>query len=89
MSSKHLLSYIVRGIFYEALQKLLEMTPSNIKTEQRMLQDILANVIDRLLAISFSEGLDILYEILNGIWFFDINSSLCCSPEVKIQRVEI
>ena len=40
MSIKHLLSYIVRGT--EALQKLLEMTPSNLKTERRTLENILA-----------------------------------------------
>ena len=60
---------------------MLEMTPSNLKTERRTLQNILANVFDGLLAISFSEGLDTLYERLNGIWFFHINSILCCSPE--------
>ena len=57
MSIKHLLSYIERDTFSEALQKLLEMTLSNLKTERRTLQDILVNVFDRLLAISFSEGL--------------------------------
>ena len=88
MSIKHLLSYIVRGTSSQALQKLLEMTPSNLKTERRTLQDILANVFDRLLAISFSEDLDTLYQRLNGIWFFHINSSLCCSPEVEVQRVD-
>ena len=67
MSIKHLLSYIVRGLFSEALQKLLEMTPSNLKIELRKLQDILANFFDRLFAISFSKGLDTLYERLNGI----------------------
>ena len=70
MSIKHLLSYIVRGTSSEALQKLLEMTSANLKTERRTLQDIFANVFDRLLAISFSEGLDTLYERLNGICFF-------------------
>ena len=34
MSIKYLLSYIVRGTSSEALQKLLEMTPSNLKTER-------------------------------------------------------
>ena len=89
MIIKHLLSYIVRGTSFEALQMLLEMTTSNLKTERRTLQDILANVFDRFLAIAFSEGLDTLYERLNGIWFLLINSSLCCSPEVEVQRVEI
>ena len=70
MSNKHLLFYIVRGTSSEALQKLLEMTPSNLKTEQRTRQNILANVFDCLLAISFSEGLNTLYERLNGICFF-------------------
>ena len=65
MSIKHLLSYIVRGTPSEALQKLLKMTPSNLKTERCTLQDILANVFDRILAIPFSEGLDILYETLS------------------------
>ena len=88
MNIKQLLSYIVRKTS-EALQKLLEMTPSNLKTEQRTLQDILANVFDCLLAISFSEGLDTLYERLNGIWFFHINSSLYCIPDVEVQRVQI
>ena len=46
MSVKHLLSYIVRGTSSEALQKLLEMTPYNLKTKRRTLQDILANVFD-------------------------------------------
>ena len=45
MSIKHLLSYIVRGTSSEAFQKLLEMTPYNLKTERRTLQDILTNVI--------------------------------------------
>ena len=62
MSIKHLLSYIVKGTSSDALQKLLEMTLSNLKTERRTLQDILVNVFDRLLAISFSEGLNTLYE---------------------------
>ena len=70
MSIKHLLSYIVRCTSSEALQKLLEMTPSNLKTERCTLQDILANVFDCLLAISFSEGLATLYERLNEICFF-------------------
>ena len=61
------------------------MTTSNLKTERRTLQDILANV---LRAISFSGFLDTLSKRLNGIWFFHINSSLCCSPEVEVQRVE-
>ena len=87
--NKHLLSYIVRSTSTEALQKLLEMTPSNLKTKRRTLQDILVNVFDRLMAISFSEGLATLLERLNGIWLFDINSSLCCSPEVEVQKVEI
>ena len=65
------------------------MTSSNLKTERRTLLDILANVFDSLLAISSSEGLDTLYERLNGIWFFHINSSLCCSPEVDVLRFEI
>ena len=69
MSIKHLLSYIVRDTSSEALQKLLEMTPSNPKTERRTLQDIIANVFNSLLAISVSEGLDTLYERLNGICF--------------------
>ena len=69
MSIKYLLSYIVRGTPSEVLQKLLEMTPFNLKTERRTLQDILANAFDRLLAISFSEGLETLYERLNGILF--------------------
>ena len=89
MSIKYLLSYIVRDTSSEALQKLLEMTPSNLKTEQRTLQDILANVFDRLLATSLSEGLDTLYERLNRIWVFHIYSSLCCSPEVEVQRIEV
>ena len=89
MSIKHLLFYIVKDTFSQALQKLLEITPSNLKTERRTLQDILANVFDCLLAISFSERLGTLYERLTGIWFFHINSSLCCSPEVEVQRVEI
>ena len=89
MSIKRLLSYIVRSTFCEALQKLLEMAPSNIKTQRRELQDILANVFDRPLAISFSEGLGTLYERLKGIWFFRINSSLCCSPKVEVQKVAI
>ena len=67
MRIKHLLYYIVRGTSIEVLQKLLVMIPSNLKTERPMLQDILANVFDRLLAMSFSEGLDTLYERLNGI----------------------
>ena len=87
MSIKHLFSYIVRGTSSEALQKLLEMTLSNLKTEQHTLQDSLANVFDRLLPISFNEGLGTLYKRLNGIWFFHINLSLCCSPEVEVQRV--
>ena len=58
MSIKHLLSYIVRGTSAEALQTLLEMTPSNLKTERRTIQD---KVFDRLLAISFSESLDTLF----------------------------
>ena len=33
MSIKHLLFYIVRGTSSEALQKFVEMTPSNLKTE--------------------------------------------------------
>ena len=33
---KYLLSYIARGTPSEALQKLLEMTPSNLKTGRRM-----------------------------------------------------
>ena len=70
MSIKHLLSYIVRGTSSEALQKLLEMTPSKLKTERRTLQDVLANVFDRHLAISFSEGLNTLYERFDGIFFF-------------------
>ena len=69
MSIKHLLSYTVRGTSSEALQKLLEMTPSNLKKERRTLQGILANVFYRLLAISFSKGLDTFYERLNGIFF--------------------
>ena len=81
--------YIVRGTSSEVLQKLLEMTPSNLKTKRRTLQNIFANVFDRLLIISFSEGLNTLYETLNGIWFFHINSSLCCSLKVEVQRVEI
>ena len=89
ISIKHLVSYIVRGTSSEALQKLLEMTPSNLKTERRTLQNIFANVVDRLLATFFSEGLATLYERLNGVWFFHINSSLCCSPEVKVQWVQI
>ena len=35
MSIKHLVSYIARGTLSEALQKLPEMTPSNLKTERR------------------------------------------------------
>ena len=35
MIIKHLLSYIVRGTSCEALQKLLEMTPFNLKIERR------------------------------------------------------
>ena len=62
MSINNWLSYIERGTSSEALQKLLEMTPSNIKTERRRLQNILSNVFDRLLALSFGEGLDTLYE---------------------------
>ena len=50
MSIKHLLSYIVRGTFSEALQKVLEITTSNLKTERRTLQDILPDVFHRLLA---------------------------------------
>ena len=69
MSIKPLLFYIVRGISSEALQKLLEMSPSNLKTERLTLQDNLANVFDRLLAISFSEGLNALYERLNCLVF--------------------
>ena len=38
MSIKHLLSYIVRGTSSEALQKLLEMTPSNLRTEVHALK---------------------------------------------------
>ena len=49
VSIKHLLSYIARGTSSEALQKLLEMITSNLKTERRTLQDILTNVFDRLL----------------------------------------
>ena len=44
MSIEHLLYCIVRGTSSETLQKLLEMTPSNLNTERRTLQDILANV---------------------------------------------
>ena len=44
MSIEYLLSYVVRGTSSEDLQKLLEMTASNLKTERRTLQDILANV---------------------------------------------
>ena len=88
MRIEHLSSFIVKGTSSEALQKLLEMIPSNLKTERRTLQDILANVFDRLKAMSFREGLDALLERLNGIWFFHINSSLCCSPKVEVQRVE-
>ena len=82
MIIKHLLFYIVRGTSSEPLQKMLDMTPSNLKIERRTLQDILANVFDRLLAASFRERLD-------GIWFSHINSSLCCTPEVEVQGVEI
>ena len=45
MTIKHLLSYIVRGTSSEVLQKLLEMTPSNFKTERRTLRDILQTVL--------------------------------------------
>ena len=38
MSIKHLLLYIVRGTFSEVLQKLLEMTPSNLKGRATRLQ---------------------------------------------------
>ena len=82
MSIKHLLSYIVSGTSSEVLQKLLEITPS--ERERRTLQDILANIFDRLLAIYFNEGLDTQNERLNGSWFFYMNSSLCCSPEVEV-----
>ena len=44
MSIKHLLSYVVRGTSSEALQKLPEMAPFNLRIERRTLQDILANV---------------------------------------------
>ena len=44
MSFKHLLSYIVRSTSSEALKKLLEITPSNLKTERLSLQDILVNI---------------------------------------------
>ena len=60
----HLLAYIVRDASSEALQKMLEMTSSQLKTERCTLQDILANVFNRLLGISFSESLDTLYERL-------------------------
>ena len=70
MIIKHFLSYIVRGTSSKALQKMLEMTSSKLKSERRTLQDILANVFNRLLAISFSESLDTLYERLHGICFF-------------------
>ena len=69
----HLLAYIVRDTSSKALQKMLEMTSSQLKTERCTLQDILANVFNRLLGISFSESLDTLYERLHGIWFFLIN----------------
>ena len=39
--------------------------------------------------MSSSKGLDTFYERLNGIWFFHMSSSLCCSPEVEVQRVQI
>ena len=45
----------------------MKITPSNLKTKRRTLQDIPANVFDSLLAVSFREGLDTLYETLNGI----------------------
>ena len=41
MSIKHLLSYIARGTSSEALQKLLEINPSNLKTKRLMFQDII------------------------------------------------
>ena len=87
MSIKHLLYYIVRGTSSEALQKLLEMVSFNVKTERHTLQDILANILNRLLTISFGKGLDTLFERLNGICVFYINSSLYYSPEVDVQRV--
>ena len=73
MSIKHLLFYIVRGTSSEVLQKLLEIIPSNLKIERRTLQYILSNVFDRLLAISFSEGLNTLYEmrdLMESVFFF-------------------
>ena len=45
MGIKHILSYILRSTSTEILQKLLEMTTSNLKTERRTLQDILRYVI--------------------------------------------
>ena len=75
MSIKHLLSYIVPisyiGTSSEAFQKLLEMTSSNLKTERRTLQDIPANIFDRILAISFSEG------------FLRVTDFLICNDQSK------
>ena len=48
----HLLAYIVRDTSSKALQNMLEMTSSQLKTERCTLQDILANVFNRLLGIS-------------------------------------
>ena len=74
MSIKYLLSYIVRSTSSEVLQKLLEMTPSNLKTERRTLQDARSckRFFYSLLAISLSKGLDLVYERLNRICFFFI-----------------
>ena len=53
MGIKHLLSYIVRGTCFEALRKLLEVTPPPpTKTERHTLQDILANVLVSWLYLS-------------------------------------
>ena len=58
MSIKYLFPYIVIGT-----SKLLEWPLPNLKIERRTLQEILANVCDCLLLISFSEGLDYSYHL--------------------------
>ena len=66
MTIKHLLFYIIGGTSSETL-KVARNDPSNLKTERRTLQDILVIVFNRLLAISFSEGLDTFCERLYRI----------------------
>ena len=87
MSIKHLLFYIVRGTSSEALQKLLEMTPSNLKTERRTLKIFLQTF--SIVSCLYPSATVWTHCMRNSVEssFFHIKSSLCCSLEVEIKRL--